>query len=122
MTNRNENSSAKWAGYHRSFAQNNSMKELILLDSNLMALVFCNPKYITNIKKANKVLELGTNGVPMTLDMICDLPLFGTVWFNEKSIANIISLSGITKKYRVTMDSIKDKALLVHLPNKIVQF
>ena len=37
-------------------------------------------------------------------------------------MTNIISLADIAKKYRVTMDTYKEKAINVHLPNKIVKF
>ena len=58
----------------------------------------------------------------MTTTKTCEIPLLGTVWFNKKSIANIISLSDMMKRFRVTMDSLRDKALLVHLPDKVVRF
>jgi hypothetical protein len=46
----------------------------------------------------------------------------GECWYNPHSITNIIALSDMTKKFRVTMDSSKEKALLVHFPNKVVKF
>jgi hypothetical protein len=121
-TNKDNNKNTGWAGIHCSFAQSNNMKNLILLDSDSTDTVFCNPNYVTNIRDADATLELGTNGGPMTLTKSCDIPLLGTVWFNEKSISNIISLADMTKKFRVTMDLLKDKALLVHLPDKVVCF
>jgi hypothetical protein len=44
------------------------------------------------------------------------------VWYNENSITNIISMKGLTDKFRVTMDSKEELALLVHMPDKIVKF
>jgi hypothetical protein len=39
-----------WTGLHCSFAQTVDMKELILLDSDSTYTVFCNLKYVTNIR------------------------------------------------------------------------
>jgi hypothetical protein len=38
------------AGMHCSFAQSLNMRELILLDSDSTDTVFCNPKYVSNIR------------------------------------------------------------------------
>jgi hypothetical protein len=72
-TRKNNNSSAGWAGYHCSFVQDNSIKELILLNSYSTNSAFCNSKYVSNIRKAHTVFKLGTNSGPKTSDMICDL-------------------------------------------------
>jgi len=39
------------------------------------------------------------------VNKVGDLPGYGTVWFYEDSIANILSLNNVKKKYRVTYDS-----------------
>jgi len=39
------------------------------------------------------------------VDKIVDLPGYGTVWFYEDGIANILSLNNVKKKYCVTYDS-----------------
>jgi hypothetical protein len=44
------------------------------------------------------------------------------VLYNENSITNIISLKHMTDKFRVTMDSKEERALLVHMPGKIVKY
>jgi hypothetical protein len=84
--------------------------------------MFCNEKYVSNVRKTNKVLKIGTNVGPMISNMICNLTLLGTVWYNENSISNMISLSDMKRRCKVTMDSSKDKALLIYLPDKIVCF
>ncbi len=58
----------------------------------------------------------------MESHMKCDIPHISNVWYNENSMTNIISLKDMTKKFRVTMDSTKELALLVHMPDKIVKF
>ena len=52
----------------------------------------------------------------------CDIQHIEDVWFNENSMTNIIALKDMTKKFRVTMDSKEDLAMLVHMPDQIVKF
>jgi hypothetical protein len=52
-------------------------------------------------------------GVTRT-NMVGDLEGYGTVWYNPKGIANILSLSQVEKKHRVTYDSSAEKAFIVH--------
>jgi hypothetical protein len=65
---------------------------------------------------------LMTNGGPLMSTQKCEIPHLGECWYNPHSTTNIIALSDMTKKFRVTMDSLKEKALLVHFPNKVVKF
>jgi hypothetical protein len=112
-----------WTGLHCSFAQAGvDMKELILLDSDSTATVFCSPKYVTNIRASNYPLSISTNGGQLESNKKCDILHIDNVWYNENSIANIISLKHMTDKFCVTMDSKEERALLVHMPDKIVKF
>jgi hypothetical protein len=111
-----------WAGLHCSFAQSTSMKDLILLDSDSTDTIFCNPKYVSNIRDSEDPLSISTNGGEMSSTKKCDIAHIDDVWYNEDSMTNIIAMKDMTKKFRVTMDSKEELALLVHLPNKIVKF
>lgn len=106
-----------WNGLHHSFAQS-EMKNLVLLDSDSTDTIFCNQELVSNIRESNERLVITTNGGPLVTRMKCDVPYLGEVWFNEKSITNIISLADMAKQFRVTMDTDAEKALLVHLPDK----
>jgi hypothetical protein len=77
---------------------------------------------VTNITNTEEQLEVITNGGPLMSTQKCEIPHLGECWYNPHSITNIIALSDMTKKFRVTMDSSKEKALLVHFPNKVVKF
>ena len=48
------------------------------------------------------------------MDKIGDLPGYGTVWFYEDGIANILSLNNVKKKYRVTYNSSAYDCFEVH--------
>jgi hypothetical protein len=111
-----------WAGVHCFFAQYANLQDLILLDSDSTDTIFCNPKYVTNITDTDNELEVMTNGGPLMLKQRCEIPHLGEVWYNRHSITNIIALSDMTKKFPVMMDSSKEKALLVHFPDKVVKF
>ena len=46
--------------------------------------------------------------------MVGELDGYGTVWYNPKGIANILLLSQVEKKHRVTYDSAASNAFVVH--------
>jgi hypothetical protein len=116
-----EETATGWTGLHCSFAQL-AMKNLILLDSDSTDSVFCNRNYVFNIRNSGEPLDINTNGGVMRATLKCDLQHIKDVWFNEDSMTNIIALKDMTQKFRVTMDSSKEPALLVHMPNQIVKF
>ena len=55
-----------------------------------------------------------TNGGQQSSRNVADTQFFGQVWYNDKSIANILSLADVTKHARVTMDSGVKNSMLVH--------
>ena len=119
-----------WAGVHTLFLQgeNNEkfaeqLKKKILLDSDSNATIFCNENYVDEIWDTDERMEVGTNGDGyLESKQKCNVPLLGEHWFNKNSMTNIIALSDMAAKYKVTMDTSKDKAFFVHLPDKIVVF
>jgi len=55
--------------------------------------------------------------------MLGDFPNLGEVWYNSKSIANILSLADVRRVCRVTMDSSREPALHVHrLDGTVMKF
>jgi hypothetical protein len=46
--------------------------------------------------------------------MVGDFAKLGEVWYNSRSIANILSLSDVRKVCRVTMDTGKEASMSVH--------
>jgi hypothetical protein len=52
--------------------------------------------------------------------MVGDLPGYGTVWYNPESIANILSLKQVAKKYHMAFDSKHGGSFIVTKPDGTV--
>ena len=64
-------------------------------------------------------MTLSTNGGTITTNRQCHLDNFDQeVWFDKRFITNVLSLAMLKKKYRITYDSDKDGAFVVHRPNR----
>ena len=50
-------------------------------------------------------------------NLVGELPGYGTVWFHPDGIANILSLSRVKTKYRITFDSDMNNEFIVHKPD-----
>jgi hypothetical protein len=61
-----------------------------------------------------KPLSLHCNAGVATVNKIGDLAGYGTVWYYEDGIANILSLNNIKKKYHVTYDRTASDCFEVH--------
>ena len=81
------------------------LRNALVLDSASSVDLVCNPNMVTNIKNTDQKLRLGTNGGKATATKKAELKGYGEVWFNKKSITNIVSLAGMAKKYQVQYDS-----------------
>ena len=51
-----------------------------------------------------------------------NVPGFGTVWYDEDAITNIFSFAEMEDKYRITYNSAKEKAFIMHMLHKTVKF
>ena len=105
-----------WTNLHYSLSnydhnQSETMKNLVLLDSNSTNTIFCNEEYVTNIKKADIPLEIHTNGGTMMVTQKYKIPQQGTHLFNRNAITNIISLADISEIFRVIIDTQEKKHL-----------
>ena len=91
--------------------------EWILLDNQSTVDVFTNRRLLKNIRRARKHMFIHcTAGVAKT-NLVGDLPGYGTVWYHPDGIANILSLSRVKEKYRVTFDSDINNQFVVHRPD-----
>ena len=86
----------------------------VLLDSQSTVSVFRNACLLTNIRASTNKLKVITNGGTQTSTLVGNVPNFGPVWYNPKSIANILSLAAVRKVCRITMDTAVEAAMIVH--------
>ena len=70
----------------------------ILLDSQSTVDVFMNKILLKNIRDEKTTLSLNCNAGISIESKVGDLPGYGTVWFYEDGIANILSLNNVKKK------------------------
>jgi len=87
----------------------------LLLDSCSTADIFANADLLTNIQDAPHPIWVRCNAGRIRLTQqgyFGDYP--HAVWYNPQGVANILSLHNVTKHYRVTMDSARNPAILVH--------
>jgi hypothetical protein len=98
----------------------NTKGDSILLDNGSMLSLFGNPKMVTNIRESTTTLA--TNAGTRTTKKIADVPGYGMVWYNKTAIANIFRLPKLKKKHRVTYDSEKEDAFIVHMNKDTLKF
>jgi len=78
-------------------------KTWILLDNQSTVDVFHNAALLTNIRKNKTYMDIHCNAGVTSTNMIGELSGYGTVWYQPKGIANILSLARVKKLgYRVT--------------------
>ena len=91
--------------------------EWVLLDNQSTIDVFVNRRLLKNIRRIGQYMYIHcTAGVTRT-NLVGELPGYGTVWFHPDGIANILSLSRVKTKYRVTFDSDENNEFIVHKPD-----
>ncbi len=77
----------------------------IILDCASEVDVFMNPNMLKNIRPANRVMNIKCNSGILPTELEGDLNGYGTVWYNPKCIANLLSLSNVHKKFKVSFDT-----------------
>lgn len=90
----------------------------LLLDSQSTIDVFCNWDLLTDIQETNNSLTIWCNARTKTTNWKRKLPGYGWVWYYPDDIANILSLSRVKQRYRVTFDSAADNCFIVHKDDK----
>ena len=78
---------------------------------------------LVGLKKVTTPLIGYTNGGNMVYKEKGHLPGFFQVWYNEKSMLNILAWSDVRKHYRITADTDKENAISVHMRDgSIIKF
>jgi hypothetical protein len=94
----------------------------ILLDNGSTLSLFGNPSMVKNIRESETTLELAMNAGTKTNKQVADVPGFGMVWYDETAIANTFGPSDLKKKHRITFDSDKEDAFIVHADKGSMKF
>ena len=95
----------------------------VLLDSQSTVSVFRSAELLSNIQRSASTLTVLTNGGPQLSEWEGTSQLFGKIWYNPTSLANILSLALVRRLYRVSMDTDVDSTINVHLPaGRIMRF
>ena len=76
----------------------------------------------SRIHATNTIMNIKCNAGVKRTNLRGDLSGYGWVWFFPDGIANILSMSRVKEKCRVTYDSATDNSFHVHKEGKILKF
>ena len=82
-----------------------------------MVGLFRNASLVTNIRQSLQTLHLGCNAGNVTITLVVNFKIYGTVGYYPKVITNILSLEGVKNIYRVTYDRTRGDYFVVHRGN-----
>jgi hypothetical protein len=99
------------------------LHDKIVLDTgSTISGTIMNPDFVTNIMSASKPITMSTNAGSKRLTMCGEVPGFGPVYYDDTQMANIFGFSFLADKHRITYDSRKEDAFLVHLGTRVIKF
>ena len=100
-----------------------NLKEIVILDSATTCDFFCNKDLLTNIRESDRTHHVRSNGGSLRTKVIGDHPLADNAPLHEDALTNLVCLSNLMKKHRVTLDSAVGPHFNVHYEdNQIIQF
>jgi hypothetical protein len=98
------------------------LKNCITLDNGSTLSLFSNPDLVQDKRTSSKTLSLATNAGVKQSNREANVPGFGKAYYDEDAIANIFGFSDLKKKHRITYDSDKEDAFIVHMDNERIKF
>jgi len=126
----NDEEAAYFFGQHATSASSGLSRDWLLLDSQSSIDMFCNPRYLCNIKDATRPVTIHCNagatqctkeGVFRSA-MLGDIP----VKYNPRGICNVLSFKTVKRLYPMTYKSDPsdggEAAFEVHTPVGVVRF
>ena len=94
----------------------------ILIDSQSTIDIFCNGGILTKIRRVHTTIHIRCNTGINSTNMRGRLSGYGWVRYFPEGIVNILSLSWVKEKFRVTFDSAMDNCFHVHKEGKVLKF
>ena len=96
----------------------------LLLDIQSTVDLIANPRMLLKIRRVRSkdAIHVHCNSGLKVVDRIGELPGYGTVWYEPTGIANILSMSIATKKFRVICDSEGSNFFRMVLTDREVKF
>jgi hypothetical protein len=135
---RDQNSNVGWSSFQRqefcSFqeaaivnnqgAKFSNLNDVILLDSgSTLGATFMNPDMVHDVKVTKMPISMATNAGTKRINLKARVPgLRGHAWYDPDQLANIFGLSHLAEQYRITFDSDKEDAFLVHTEDGPIKF
>ena len=108
---------------HFFFSQVTEPKKIInlphiwlLLDSKSTIDIIVNKLMVSNIKKSESLITFHCKSGLQKVEYTADLIRYRRVWYDTKSIKNILSLSYATRRYQVVFDSEDGNCFSIMLP------
>lgn len=90
-----------------------------------MKATFCNPNFLTEVRKSSSPVIMRTNAGHRRIELEGDMPGFGTCHCDPNFIANTLGFDHLAEKYRVTFDNgpdLKKRVFYVYTENGVVEF
>jgi hypothetical protein len=81
-----------------------------------------NPDLVTDVKISETPVEMTTNAGNKMIELEATVPGNGKVCFDPGQIANIYGFSHMADENRITYDSQKEDAFLVHTNGGVIKF
>jgi hypothetical protein len=106
---------------HTRKSSNHISIEWILLDNQSTIDVFTNSCLLKNLRNSSTYMKIHSTGGITDTNLIGDLPGYGEVWYHPHGIANILSLSNLIKKYKITYSSSDGNTFKVTKPDGAVR-
>ena len=108
-----------------SFYQSRSRKvnpNWVLLESQSTINLVCNQSLAKKIRRVNKGVTINCSTGVTHINLRYDLNIFGSSWFMEDGVANILFIKQVSEIYQVTFDSKQGSAFHVHTPSGVISF
>ena len=90
----------------------------LLLDIKSAVDIIANKYMVPNINRSEITITLHCNAWSRQVEYTANLNGYGRVWYNPKAIANILSLSRATRKYRVVFVGDSGNCFRMMLPGR----